>query len=129
VEDCRAELHVKGRHLCLWKSEEVEIPTDWCAVIVVMAKSKGVPEEGDMKEKQNVRICSTKRETRSATSRPYTKADWQRAKVFTKLDVHSEFLQIPLSPSSEELTTFITPFGRYCYPSGSRQHLSTSRRR
>ena len=35
------------------------------------------------------------------------------ATVFSKLDANSGFWQIPLSPESRPLTTFITPFGRY----------------
>ena len=35
------------------------------------------------------------------------------ATIFTKLDANSGFWQIPLSPESHQLTTFITPFGRY----------------
>ena len=35
--------------------------------------------------------------------------------VFTELNSNSGFHQIPLHPESQELTTFITPFGRYCY--------------
>ena len=37
------------------------------------------------------------------------------AKVFSKLDCNSAFLQIPLSPESQLLTTFITPMGRFCF--------------
>ena len=37
------------------------------------------------------------------------------AKLFTKLDANSGFWQIPLSPTSRLLTTFITPSGRYCF--------------
>ena len=35
--------------------------------------------------------------------------------MFTKLDANSGVWQITLAPSPQELTTFITPFGRYCF--------------
>ena len=35
--------------------------------------------------------------------------------VFSKLDANSGFRQIPLEEESRLLTTFITPFGRYCF--------------
>ena len=37
------------------------------------------------------------------------------AKLFSKLDANSRFWQIPLSPESALPTTFITPFGRFCF--------------
>ena len=37
------------------------------------------------------------------------------AVVFTTLDANSGFWQIPLDRESALLTTFITPFGRYCF--------------
>ena len=37
------------------------------------------------------------------------------AQVFTKLDANSGFWQIPLTRKSCLLTTFITPFRRYCF--------------
>ena len=37
------------------------------------------------------------------------------SKVFTKLDCNSRFWQILLTKESSLLTTFITPFGKYCY--------------
>ena len=37
------------------------------------------------------------------------------ATVFSKLDASSGFWQIPLDNDSSRLTTFITPFGRYCF--------------
>ena len=37
------------------------------------------------------------------------------AKCFTKLDANSGFWQIKLSEGSKPLTTFITPWGHYCF--------------
>ena len=37
------------------------------------------------------------------------------AQYFSKLDASSGFWQIPLHPASAKLTTFITPFGRFCF--------------
>ena len=37
------------------------------------------------------------------------------AQVLSKLDANSGFWQIPLATKSRLLTTFITPFGRYCF--------------
>ena len=35
--------------------------------------------------------------------------------VYSTLDASSGFWQLPLDPESSRLTTFITPFGRYCF--------------
>ena len=44
----------------------------------------------------------------------HTLAQLAGAKIFSKPDANSGFWQIPLSPESQPLTTFITPFRRYC---------------
>ena len=44
-----------------------------------------------------------------------TLAQLTGTRVFTKLDANSGFWQIPLARNSRLLTTFITPFGRYCF--------------
>ena len=35
--------------------------------------------------------------------------------IYTKLDANSGFWQIPLDEESGLLTTFVTPFGRFCH--------------
>ena len=90
----------------------VETPTDWCAPIVAVPKANG-----------KVRICidftklneSVRRENFTLPTTDQLLAQLDGATVFTKLDCNSGFHQIPLHPDSQELTTFITPFGRYCY--------------
>ena len=37
------------------------------------------------------------------------------SRVFTKLDANSGLWQIPLDEDSKLLTTFVTPFGRFCF--------------
>ena len=37
------------------------------------------------------------------------------AKLFSKLDANSGFWPIPLAEASQLLTTFVTPYGRYCF--------------
>ena len=91
---------------------KVSEPTQWCAGMVVVPKKSG-----------SVRICvdlkplntSVLREVHPLPKVDETLAQLAGAKVFTKLDANSGFWQIPLSPSSRLLTTFITPLGRYCF--------------
>ena len=91
---------------------KVNEPTDWCAGMVVVPKKNG-----------KVRICvdltklnrSVKRERHPMPAVEQILAQIAGAKVFTKLDANSGFWQIPLSAESALLTTFITPFGRYCF--------------
>ncbi|VDI44150.1 Hypothetical predicted protein [Mytilus galloprovincialis] len=75
---------------------KVDEPTEWCAGMVVVPKSNG-----------DVRICID-----------FTKLNESvklaNARMFTKLDANSSFWQTNLAEESRPLTTFITPFGRYC---------------
>ncbi len=92
--------------------EKVNIPTAWCAGIVPVRKKNG-----------EVRICvdlirlnkSVLRERHPMPAVEQVLAQPSGAKIFSKLDANSGFWQIPLSPESTILTTFITPFGRYCF--------------
>ena len=99
-------------------TRRVDTPTHWCAGMVVVAKPRGE------KETHMVRICvdltklneSVMREKHDLPSVDQTLGRLAGAKVFTKLDFgKSGFWQIPLAPTSQELLTFITPFGRYCF--------------
>ncbi len=91
---------------------KVSKPTEWCAGMVVVPKSSG-----------GVRICvdlkplneSVLREFHPLPKIDITLAQLAGAKVFSKLDANSGFWQVPLSTESRLLTTFITPFGRFCF--------------
>ena len=91
---------------------KVNEPTPWCAGIVAVPKKSGA-----------VHIClDLKRLNQSVMQEVYslpkvdeTLAQLSGATVFTRLDTNSGFWQIPLSTDSRLLTTFITPFGRYCF--------------
>ena len=91
---------------------KVEEPTPWCACIVAVPKNSG-----------SVRICvdlqmlneSVMREVHPLPSVDETLGQLAGGKVFSKLDANSWFRQIPLTTDSRLLTTFLTPFGRYCF--------------
>ena len=92
--------------------ERVTGPTEWCAPMVPVQKSNG-----------KLRICVDLRKLNSAVTRARfvlpTLEDvapkLAGAQYFSKLDASSGFWQIPLHPESSKLTTFITPFGRFCF--------------
>ena len=91
---------------------QVHEPTEWCSAMVVVPKANG-----------QVRICvdltklnqSVRRVRYQLPAVEQILAQLTGATVFTKLDANSGFLQIPLSPESALLTTFITPFGCFCF--------------
>ena len=91
---------------------KVDYPTPWCAGMVVVPKKSG-----------EVRICvdlkplnsNVLREVHPLPAVDETLAQLAGAAVFSKLDANSGFWQIPLAASSRHLTTFIMPFGRYCF--------------
>ena len=75
------------------------------------------------KKNNTVRICvdltklnkCVKRERHPLPAVEQVLAQLAEASVFSKLDANSGFWQIPLSAKSAPLTTFITPFGRFCF--------------
>ncbi|GFO19765.1 Pol protein [Plakobranchus ocellatus] len=91
----------------------VEEPTEWCSGIVV------VPKAG----RSSLRICvvdltslnkAVLREVHPLSSVDEDLARLSGSKIFTKLDARSGFWQMPLDQQSRLLTTFLTPFGRFC---------------
>ena len=97
---------------CLGVFSPVEEPTLWCAAMVVIPKETGA-----------VRICvdlnslseSVLREVHPMPKVDITLAQLSGATIFSKLDANSVFWQIPLAEDSRLLTTFITPYGQFCF--------------
>ena len=86
--------------------------TEWCAGIVPVRKPN-----------DSVRICVDLTQPNKAAQReihPIPLLDENLAKLgdgnrFYKLDANSGFWQIPLDAKSKLLTTFVTPFGCFCF--------------
>jgi transposase InsO family protein len=91
---------------------KVDEPTAWCAGIVVVPKRSG-----------DIRLCvdlsrlneAVLREQHTLPDIGQMLASLTGATIFSKLDCNSGFHQVPLDTESALLTTFTTPFGRYCY--------------
>lgn len=91
---------------------EVTNPTDWCAPMVPVVKPNG-----------SIRVCVDFKKLNQEVKRPYCMLPnlediapkMAGSRVFSTLDAASGFFQIPIQEESMPLTTFITPFGRYCF--------------
>ena len=90
----------------------IDEPTKWCAPKVVTPKSN---------EKDRVCVDLTKldryvqRENHPPSTTDTILGKLAGAKLFSLLDANSRFWQIKLFEKSRPLTTFITPWGRYCF--------------
>ncbi|XP_037528497.1 uncharacterized protein K02A2.6-like [Rhipicephalus sanguineus] len=90
----------------------IDKPTPWCAGLVVVPKSSG-----------GYRLCVdltrlnevVLRERHILPTVEQVLGLLGNATVFSKLDATSGFHQVKLAEASQELTTFVTPFGRYCF--------------
>ena len=90
--------------------QRIEEPTDWCAPCIVVPKKNG-----------KIRVCidftrlneAVKRELHPLPKTEETLSELGSAVKFSKLDANCGYWQMKLSPESQKLTTFITPFGRY----------------
>ncbi|KAI9551307.1 hypothetical protein GHT06_002507 [Daphnia sinensis] len=88
-------------------------PSDWAAPLVVTRKSDG-----------SLRICVDHTRLNRFVRRPTHPTRAPRdavaeitgdAKFFSTFDAANGYYQIPLAPSSQHLTVFMTPWGRYKY--------------
>lgn len=90
--------------------EKVTDAIDWCAPMVAVPKKT-----------HKIRICVDLKHLNQSVVRSKhilpvlddVLHKLRGATLFSKLDASSGFWQIPLDESSSNLTTFITPFGRY----------------
>ena len=96
---------------CMGVISKVEVSKSWCAGMVVVPKQSG-----------EVCICvdfkflneNMLREVHPLSKVETTLSQLSGVTVFSKIDTNSGFWQIPLDTESWLLTTFLTPFGRYC---------------
>jgi len=89
---------------------KVTVPTPWVSSMVV------VPKKDD-----SLRLCLDPKDLNKAVMREHyplpvvedVAVRFNKARLFTVLDVRQGFLHVVLSQESSYLTTFNTPFGRY----------------
>ena len=92
--------------------KRVDEPTPRCApIVVVPKKSTGIRLCVDLTRLNDAVL----REQYMLPAIDQMLARIAGAKVFSKLDCNSGFYQIQLSSQSMLLTTFTTPYGRFCY--------------
>ena len=90
--------------------QEVDEPTDWVSQMTIT-----------MKKNNDIRICLDPQALNKALKRevyPLPVIDdvlpeLGNAKVFTKVDLQSGYWHCTLDEESSNMTTFVTPFGRY----------------
>ncbi len=86
--------------------------TDWCSSLTYVTKKNG-----------SLRICLDPFHLNQALKRCPTKIptleeinpEFAKAKFFSKLDAKAGYWSVHLHEDSQLLTTFRTPFGRYCW--------------
>lgn len=87
-------------------------PTDWCSPMTV------APKKSD-----DIRLCVDLKKLNTAVKRERhylpilddVLHQLSKSSVFTTLDASSGYWALPLDEGSQKLTTFITPFGRFCF--------------
>lgn len=91
---------------------KIDNPTDHCAPMVIALKPSG-----------DLRICcdlrrlnqSLKREMYQMPTFDELSVKVRNPKIWSRLDCKNSFWQVPVHTDSQEILTFSSPFGRYCY--------------
>ncbi len=105
----KSELEKMVKHNIITR---ITTPTDWCDPIVIASKRN-----------ENIRVCVDLRQLSKAVARVQFSIPTMEevlgkiagAQIFSVLDAKHGFWQVPLHVDSQHLTTFITPFGRFCF--------------
>ena len=87
-------------------------PSDWVSSLAYSRKQDG-----------KIRMCLDPQHLNTALKRPHHKIPtveeithcFRGAKIFSKLDAKSGYWSVKLDRASQLLTTFNSPFGRYCF--------------
>ena len=88
-------------------------PTEWCHVLVCVAKSNGEPRPTVDLTHLNHQVIRDAHPF--PTPHEVLRSVPPGAKFFSKMDCMMGYWQIPLAEESQHLTTFITPWGSYWY--------------
>ena len=107
-DEIKAELEEMVSHGIIQKVDE---PTDWVNSIVYVRKSNGKLRLClDPKDLNKNMRCHHKTPTIEELSHKLS-----GAKIFSKLDAKNGYWSVKLDRESQLLTTFNSPFGRYCF--------------
>ena len=91
---------------------KIEHHTDWCSSITTSVEKDG-----------SLRVCldpkrlndSLKRSPHKIPTLEELNPEFAVARVFSKMDANAGYWPIHLHETSQEITTFRTPFGEFCY--------------
>ena len=91
---------------------KIEHHTDWCSSTITSVKKDGSPRVclDPKRLNDNLKRCLHKIPTLEELNPEFAKA-----LVFLKIDAKAGYWSIPLDEAGQEITTFRTPFGRYCF--------------
>lgn len=95
--------------------KKVYEPTEWVSPIVIVPK----------KDSDQIRLCTDfsrlnehilrERYFSPTPTDLISQTDLSQCRFFTVVDALKGYFQVPLDEESQPLTTFLTPYGRYCY--------------